>query len=89
MELLCLLMLLEERPVQLESSRQMVQRLLVVLIVEVGLSKLGVRPHQDEKILSVDIDQDLADGELLDPYLDLAIKILSHENLIKLFVFFN
>lgn len=43
-----LLVLLEERAVQLQSSSEMVKGLLIVLVVEVGLAKLSVRLNQDK-----------------------------------------
>lgn len=43
-----LLVLLEERPVQLQSSSEMVKSLLIVLVVEVGLAELSVRLNQDK-----------------------------------------
>ena len=60
MELLGLFVLLEQRPIQLESRCQMVQGLLIVLIVQVCLSQLGVSSYQDEEVLAMDVDQDLA-----------------------------
>lgn len=43
-----LLVLLEERAVQLQSSSEMVKGLLIVLVVEVGLAELSVRLNQDK-----------------------------------------
>lgn len=43
-----LLVLLEERAVQLQSSSEMVKSLLIVLVVEVGLAELSVRLNQDK-----------------------------------------
>ena len=67
----------------------MVQGLLVVLIVQVGLAKLSVGLYQNEKLFSVDINENFAYSQLLNPHLDLPIQILAHEKLIQLLVFFN
>jgi hypothetical protein len=48
MELLGFLMLLEKRSIELQSSRQVIQSLLIVLIVKVCLSQLGVGTNQNE-----------------------------------------
>lgn len=60
----------------------MVQSLLVVFIVKIGFAKLCISLHQNEKFLSVDIDEDLADCELLDSYFYLTVQVLTHEKFI-------
>jgi hypothetical protein len=60
--------------------------LFVVLIVEVGFTQLRVGFDQDEQVLAVDIDQDLANGQLLNPDLHLTIQILTDEELVQLVV---
>lgn len=66
-------MFLKERPIQLQSGSEMVQRLFVVFVIEVSLSQLGVSSDQYEQILSVDIHENFTDSKLLNSYLDLSV----------------
>ena len=67
----------------------MVQSLLVVFVIKVGLAELGICSDENEEVLAVDVDEDLANGQLLDANLDLAIKILTHAHFIQLLVLLN
>lgn len=60
----------EELAVQFQSRGQVVQSLLEVLVFEIGFAELGVCCHQDEQVFFVDVDEELAEGELLDADLD-------------------
>lgn len=87
MVLLRLIMLLEEGAVELERRRQVVEGLLIVLVVQIRLSELGVGSHEDEQVLAMDVDKNLADSELLHADLDLAIEVLREEEFVELLVF--
>ena len=84
-----LLVLLEKGAVELQSSCQVVQGLLVVLVIEIRLAELRVRLHEDEEFLAVDVNQYLANRQLFNSYLYLSIKVLAHEKLVQLLVLLN
>ena len=64
----------------------MVQCLLKVLILQICLSKLCVCRDQNEKILLMDVDKELAKSKLLNANLDHSIGILRHGKLVQSFV---
>ena len=76
--LLCYLNLREEVAIKLECRSEMIQRLLEVAILEVGLTQFSISGDENEQILLVDVHEELAEGKLLDPYLDHTIGILAH-----------
>lgn len=82
MVLLCHLDLGEKVAVQFEGRRQVIQRLLEVAVLEVCFAQLRVCRHQDEQVLLVDVDEQLAERELLDAHLDDSIGVLAHSELI-------
>lgn len=82
-------MLLEQGAIELQGSREVVKCLLIVFVIKVGLTELSICSDEDEEVLAVNVDEDLANCQLLDPNLDLSIKILTHEEFIKLLVFIN
>ena len=61
----------------------MIQRLLEVAILEVGFTQFSIRGDENEQILLMDVHEELAEGKLLDPYLDHTIGILAHSELVK------
>ena len=78
--------LVEKISIELESRSQMVQCLLKVLILQICLSKLCVCRDQNEKILLMDVDKELAKSKLLNANLDHSIGILRHGKLVQSFV---
>lgn len=56
----------------------MIKRLLEVSILKVGLAQLRIGRDQDKEILLVDVNQQLAEGKLLNANLDNAVGILRH-----------
>ena len=54
-----------------------------VAVLEVGLTELRVRRHQDKQVFLVDIDKELAEGQLLNTYLDSPIGVLAQSKLIQ------
>ena len=87
--LFSLFMLLEQGAIELQGSCQMIQCLFIVFIIKVSLTELGIRSDEDEEVLAVNVYEDLANGQLLNPNLDLSIKVLTHEEFIKLLILFN
>ena len=67
----------------------MVKRLLEVAILKIGFAQLCVRSNQDEQILLVDVDKQLAKSQLLDSNLNNTIGVLAHRKLIQGLVPFN
>ena len=84
--LLCYLNLREEVAIKLQGRGQMIQRLLKVAILEVGFTQFSISGDENEQILLVDVHEELAEGKLLDPYLDHTIGILAHSELVKCLV---
>jgi len=66
-----------------------VKRLLEVAILKIGFAQLCVRSNQDEQILLVDVDKQLAKGQLLDSHLDHAVGVLAHREFIQGLVSFD
>ena len=73
----------EKVTVEFERRGQMVQRLLEVPILKVRLAQLCIGCDQDEEILLVDVDEQLAKCKLLNAHLNYSIGILAHSELIK------
>lgn len=73
----------EEISVELKRRGQVVQRLFKVTILEVSLSQLCVGSHQDEQILLMDVHEQFAKGELLDPDLNHALSVLRHREFVQ------
>lgn len=76
MELFRFLVFLEQRAIELQSSCQMVQGLLVVSVVEIGFSELSVCFHEDEEVFSMNVYQDFTHCQLLHSHLNLAVEVL-------------
>ena len=60
--LLCNLNLGEETTVQLQGSRQVVECLLEVTILQIGFTQLCVSCYKDEQVLLVNVHKQLAEG---------------------------
>ena len=82
MVLLCHFYLVEKISIELESRSQVIQCLLKVLVLQVCLTKLCVCRNQNEEILLVDVDEQLAKSKLLDANLDHSIGVLRHGKLV-------
>ncbi len=61
MEVFCLFEFGEETTVEFERSGQVVQRLLVVFVIEISFTEIRISPHQYKQILLMNIYKDLAD----------------------------
>ena len=82
MILFCYLNLGKKIPVELESCRQVVKGLLEVAILEIGLSELGVCRDENKKVLLVNVNEQLAESELLNAHLYDPVSILRHGELV-------
>ena len=67
----------------------MVQGLLEVARTQVRFSELGVGGHQHKEVLPVHVDQQLAQGKLLDSSLNCTLDILLCGKLIELLIPFD
>jgi len=66
-----------------------VESLFEVSVFQVGLPQLGVGRHQKEQVLLVDVDQKLAESELLDADLNHPVCVLGHREFVQGFVAFD
>ena len=65
----------------------MIKRLLIILVVQVGLTKVRVGFHQDKQVSLVNVHEHLAQSELLYPHLDRPLRVLGLGELIECPVF--
>lgn len=76
MILLRRLHLSQQAPVQFQRSGQVIESLLEVAGPQVSLPKLSVGCHEHEEVFSVHVDEQLAQGQLLDSGLNRTLHVL-------------